>query len=524
MNSMLPVPPNDSEERLRFEMLLTELSARFANATPESINNEIINAQKQIVQALNLDRSALAQFQGPEQLVVTHSWAVPDIKPMPGFVIKDIPWLRTTVGVHGEEVRFARIDDLPEEAGREKEIFRRFGPRSSAIFPFKVSGKIIGAMAFGTVVRERDWPDSVVNRLRLFVELIGNGIARTRAEEATRKAWEEVRRLRERLERANPLQQEAKAVRGRSTLIGESATLRRVLAQVEQVAPTNSNVLLIGETGTGKEIVASAIHELSVRSSRPMVRVNCAAIPDTLIESELFGREKGAYTGAMSRQVGRFELAHGSTLFLDEVGELPMGMQAKLLRVLEEKRVERLGSPKSILVDVRIIAATNRDLEKAVRAKQFRDDLFYRLNVFPIRTPALKERPEDIPLLVQSFAHEFAMSMGKNIEEVDEDSIAALQRYSWPGNIRELRNIVERAVIMSTGPQLQIAPPDTDAPAYSLLHVDVEREHVRGVLEMTGWRVRGKSGAAQLLGLKPTTLDSMILRLGLTRIQKGKPS
>jgi formate hydrogenlyase transcriptional activator len=240
----------------------------------------------------------------------------------------------------------------------------------------------------------------------------------------------------------------------------------------------------------------------------------------------LFGREKGAYTGAMSRQVGRFELAHGSTLFLDEVGELPMGMQAKLLRVLEDKRVERLGSSKSILVDVRIIAATNRDLERAVREKQFRDDLFYRLNVFPIRTPSLRERPEDVPLLVQSFVHELALSMGKNIEGVDKDSIEALQRYAWPGNIRELRNIVERAVIMSTGPQLQIGPPGgvTGEPSHSLLHIDVEREHVRGVLEMTGWRVRGKSGAAELLGLKPTTLDSMILRLGLTRIQKGKPS
>jgi formate hydrogenlyase transcriptional activator len=282
MNSMPPVRPNDFEERLRFELLLTELSARFVSATPESINNEIINAQKQIVQALDLDRSTLAQLQESDQIVITHSWTVPDVRPIPGFVIKDIPWLASTIAVRGQEVYFARVDDLPEEAAREKEIFRRFGPRSSAIFPFKVSGKIIGAMAFGTVVRERNWPDSVVNRLRLFVELIGNGIARTRAEEATRKALEEVRRLRDRLERENSyLQQEAKAVRGRSTLIGESAALRRVLAQVEQVAPTNSNVLLTGETGTGKEIVASAIHELSLRSSRPMVRVNCAVIPDT---------------------------------------------------------------------------------------------------------------------------------------------------------------------------------------------------------------------------------------------------
>jgi transcriptional regulator with GAF, ATPase, and Fis domain len=441
-------------------MLLTEISARFVGATPESIDAEIINAQKQIVQALDLDRSTLAQLQEPDRFVVTHCWAVHGLEPIPGLVVKDIPWLVGAVAVRGEEVRFARIDDLPEEAARDKEILRRFGPRSSAIFPFRVGGKIIGAMSFGKVVEEREWTDAVVNRLRVFVEIIANGIGRTRAEEATRKALEEIRRLRDQLERENAyLQQEAKAVRGRAGLIGESAALRHVLGQVEQVAPTNSSVLLTGETGTGKEMLASAIHELSLRSSRPIVRVSCAAIPDTLVESELFGREKGAYTGAMSRQVGRFELAHGSTLFLDEVGELSLEVQAKLLRVLEERRVERLGSPKSIPVDVRIIAATNRNLEKAVRDKRFRDDLFYRLNVFPIRTPTLRERPEDIPLLVHSFVREFAVSMGKGIEGVDKDSIEALQRYSWPGNIRELRNIVERAVITSTSPQLQIRPP-----------------------------------------------------------------
>jgi formate hydrogenlyase transcriptional activator len=386
---------------------------------------------------------------------------------------------------------------------------------------------MIGAMAFGTVLREREWTDDVVNRLRLLVEIIGNAIARTRAEEKTREALEENSCLRERLERENAyLQQEAKAVRGRAGFIGESPALRNVLAQVEKVAATNSNVLLTGETGTGKEMLASAIHELSLRRSRPMVRVSCAAIPDTLVESELFGREKGAYTGAMSRQVGRFELAHGSTLFLDEVGELSFEVQAKLLRVLEEKRLERLGSPKSISVDVRIIAATNRDLEKAVHDKKFRDDLFYRLNVFPIRAPTLREHPEDILLLVHSFVREFAVSMGKGIEGVDEDSIEALQRYSWPGNIRELRNIVERAVIMSTGRQLQIRPPQSlsGEPPHSLLRVEIERQHVRSVLEMTGWRVRGKNGAAELLGLKLTTLDSMIDRLGLTRASKGKPS
>jgi formate hydrogenlyase transcriptional activator len=522
MNFVPSARPSDFEEMLCFEMLLTELSARFVSATPESIDAEIVNAQRQIVQALDLDRSTLAQLREPDRYVVTHSWAVQDTEPFPGFVSNDLPWM-TRLIARGEKVCFARIDDLPEEAARDKEILRHFGPRSSAIFPLKVGGKVIGGMAFGTVLREREWPEAIVNRLRLVVEIIGSGIARTRAEEATLNALGEIQRLRNRLERENAyLKQAPKVFRGRVGLIGESTALRQVLNQVEQVAPTNSNVLLTGETGTGKEMLASAIHALSLRSARPMVRVSCAAIPDTLIESELFGREKGAYTGAMSRQIGRFELAHESSLFLDEVGELSLEVQAKLLRVLEERKVERLGSAKSIFVDVRIIAATNRDLQKAVRDNKFRDDLFYRLNVFPIHAPALRERPEDIPVLVRTFVREFAVSLGKGIREIDEDSITVLQHYRWPGNIRELRNVVERAVISSTGPRLQINLPDkrTDDDTLSLSHLDVSREHIRGVLEMTGWRIRGKDGAAEILGLKPTTLDSMIARLGLSRTQK----
>jgi formate hydrogenlyase transcriptional activator len=426
----------------------------------------------------------------------------------------------SSVLVRGETVCFARIDDLPEEAVREKEVARQFGPRSNATFPVKVGGKVIGAMAFGTVHREREWPDPIVSRLRLFVDMISSAIARTRAEVATQKALDEVRRLRDQLQRENVyLQSEVKAVSGHRGIIGESPALRNVLKQVEQVAGTNSSVLLIGETGTGKELIASAIHELSPRGTRPMVRLNCAAIPQTLIESELFGREKGAYTGALSRQVGRFEVAHDSTLFLDEVGELPLEVQIKLLRVLQEKQVERLGSPKAISINVRIIAATNRDLEKAVREKKFRDDLYYRLNVFPIRMPPLRERSEDIPLLLHSFVNEFARSFGKRIESIDKESIDSLQRYPWPGNIREVRNVVERAMILANGPRLYIHPPSVlpnDA-APSMFLLDAERDHLLSVLEMTGWRVRGKGGAAEILGLKPTTLESMIVRLRITR-------
>src|SRR5271166_563935 len=450
MNRPPPELHSELEDRLRFEMLMTELSARFVSVTAESIDDQIVSAQGQIVQALDLDRSVLGQIQeGGNGFVYTHSWFRPGVETSSGLATSHLPWIASELAL-GQAVCFAKIGDLPEEAIEEREFARRFGLLSNVTFPLHVGGQVIGAISFGAMHREREWSDDLVSRLRLFVEMIGSAIARTRAEIAIREGADEVRRLRDQLQRENVyLQQEVRAFRGHSRLVGESVALRRVLEQAEQVAATNSSVLLMGETGTGKELMASAIHDLSPRSSRPMVRVSCAAIPGTLIESELFGREKGAFTGALSRQVGRFEAAHGSTLFLDEVGELPLEVQVKLLRVLQEKQIQRLGSSKDTSVDVRIIAATNRDLEKAVREKTFRDDLYYRLNVFPIRMPPLRERPEDIPLLVHAFVSEFAKLFGKSIESIDKDGLDALQRYSWPGNIREVRNVVERAMILA---------------------------------------------------------------------------
>ncbi len=511
--------PSDCEDGLGFEMLLTELSALFVRVTLASIDDEIVDAQRQIVQALDLDRCVLGQLEGSNNFVVTHSWYLPGLSPSVELAVKDLPWMASAIA-RGETVCVASANDLPEEANPEKEVACQLGLRSNAVFPINVGGKVIGAMSFGTMHREREWPDAIVNRLRLFVEMIGGAIARTRAEQATEKALNEVRALRDQLQRENLyLRQEVKAVRGHAGMVGESAALRHVLEQIEQVAATNSCVLLIGETGTGKELIASAIHELSPRGTRPMVRVNCAAIPQTLIESELFGREKGAYTGALSRQMGRFEYAHGSTLFLDEIGELPQEIQIKLLRVLEEKQLERLGSPKTISIDVRIIAATNVDLDKAVREKKFRDDLYYRLNVFQIKIPPLRERLEDIPQLVQLFVNEFAKSFGKCIESIDRESIDSLQRYTWPGNVREVRNAVERAMILANGPRLFITAPSVspnDA-VPSLFLLDAERDHLLSVLKRTGWRIRGKGGAAEILDLKPTTLESMMVRLRLTR-------
>jgi transcriptional regulator with GAF, ATPase, and Fis domain len=306
---------------------------------------------------------------------------------------------------------------------------------------------------------------------------------------------------------------------GRDVIVGVSSAIRQAVALAGQVAATDATVLIIGETGTGKELLAAHIHQQSHRRSRDMVRVNCAAIPETLLESELFGREKGAFTGAFDRQAGRFELANRSTIFLDEIGDLPASAQVKLLRVLEERQIERLGSPKPLRIDTRVIAATHRNLEEHIADETFREDLFYRLNVFPIRMPPLRDRAEDIPLLVWRYVTEFSTTFGKRIDTIASDTMAALQRYPWPGNVRELRNLVERAMINARGGDLTIdlPRPMLRCEQRSDRLVDVEKEHVRKVLDITRWRIRGTNGAADRLGLKPTTLESRMAKLGLTR-------
>ena len=339
------------------------------------------------------------------------------------------------------------------------------------------------------------------------------------SEEALRQAYEDVERLKAQLEMENLyLKREQSLIHGSGRVVGESPAILEVLALVEQVAPTSSTVLIEGETGVGKELIAQRIHELSPRHDRPMVKVNCAALPSTLVESELFGREKGAYTGAIARELGRFEVAHGSTLFLDEIAELPLELQSKLLRVLEEGQFERVGSSRTLKTDVRVIAATNRDLKAEVEVGRFRRDLFFRLAVFPIRVPPLRERREDIPLLVWSIVGALSDSLNRSIESIRRQEMVRLQSYDWPGNVRELRNVIERAMIVSSGPVLHLEPPavpflaQTDAP---MSLDEAQRRHIAKALEAAGGRISGPGGAAERLGLKPTTLRSKMERLGL---------
>jgi DNA-binding NtrC family response regulator len=307
-----------------------------------------------------------------------------------------------------------------------------------------------------------------------------------------------------------------------SEIVGQSAALRRVLKQVETVAPTDSTVLIYGETGTGKELIARAIRNLSLRCSNPFVKLNCAAIPTGLLESELFGHEKGAFTGAIGQRIGRFEFANSGTLFLDEIGDIPLELQPKLLRVIQEQEFERLGSTRTIHVDVRLVAATNSDLAHMVSQKQFRSDLYYRLNVFPIAIPPLRDRREDIPLLVHYFVQKYARRMNKRIDTIPTEAIMALSEYRWPGNVRELENLIERAVILSQGTELHVPVPELKSEAreetqpVTTLEA-AERDHILRALQAAEWVIGGPTGAAARLGMKRTTLQSKIQKLGISR-------
>jgi len=346
-----------------------------------------------------------------------------------------------------------------------------------------------------------------------------------KSEKALREALEQVEYLKNRLEAENAyLKEEIKLGHKFEEIITRNKEYRKILTKIEQVASTNATVLILGESGTGKELLARAVHSLSERATLPLVKVNCAALPAELIESELFGHEKGAFTGALTQKMGRFELADTGTLFLDEIGEMPLQLQSKLLRVLQEGEFERIGNPTTIKVDVRIIAATNKALEAAVSRGEFREDLYYRLNVFPITSAPLRERKDDIPLLVEHFYEKYASQFGKEIGEIPNRVMKSLLDYHWPGNIRELENIIERAVITSRGKKLNIgdfSPRRMGIPQKDELTTldDNERNHIIRALEYTNWRISGENGAARLLGIKRTTLNARMKKLNINRYQ-----
>lgn len=397
-------------------------------------------------------------------------------------------------------------------------IFESWGTVESWVFPLITRNRRIGVLNVGAQAAGAISPDDV--------EFLSQVAGQVAIALDNMLAFREIAELKDRLaDEKLYLEDEIRTEHNFGEMIGESPRFREILRQIETVAPTSASVLILGETGTGKELVARAIHELSSRRGRTFVKLNCSAIPTGLLESELFGHERGAFTGAISQKIGRFELAHQGTLFLDEVGDIPVELQPKLLRALQEQEFERLGGTRTISVDARVVAATNRDLDQMIRTGQFRSDLFYRLNVFPIRIPPLRERKEDIPTLVRYFTQRYSRQLNRRIESIGTETMDALIRYDWPGNIRELQNLLERAVILAAGPVLRIAGSELRHlgsraalnPAAAKTLDEAEREHIFQVLEDVDWVVGGPGGAAARLGMKRTTLQSRMKKLGIHR-------
>jgi PAS domain S-box-containing protein len=641
-------------EQLRFEETLSALSARFVNLPPDQVDQKIERELEWIGEVLNVERVTVFEFsENNRRMHLMQSFTMPDIESAPSQLDLDqLTWAAQRV-LKGEVIVFSHFDDLPEEAGREKDYFHAVGVQSAVVIPLQAGGATLGVLTLATLRYQKEWPDELIRRFGLVAEVLASALMRKGAEEKLiqaemkyrtvadftynweywvnfdgsleyvspscerisgytvqdfldnpslfreiivpedRETWDnhfrdsrkelkpreiqfriqrrdgeirwiehacqpitnsqgnrsgfrasnrditkrkqselqirqahcEIKQLKEQLEAESIyLQEEIKLEHNFGNIIGNSDALKYVLHRVEQVAATDATVLILGETGTGKELVARAIHSTSQRNPRPLVKVNCAVLPANLIESELFGHEKGAFTGALRKKIGRFELAAGTTLFLDEVGELPLELQAKLLRAIEEGEFERLGGLETIKVNARIISATNRNLEKEMQAGSFRNDLWYRLNVYPITLPPLRERTQDIPLLVGHFIKQFTRRSGKRIEKIPSELIKTLQRYSWPGNVRELKHVIERAVINTSGTTLQLADKLKDSSRVKLVGengnktlAEMERDYILHVLEGANWRIEGERGAAEILDINPGTLRSRMKKLAIHR-------
>ncbi len=512
-------------ERLCFESMLSSLSASFVNVPNAVVDDKICEALQLISEFANVDEAFLFQFrESPTETGITHSWfrsgRVRELSFDADQLLELFPWAASKMEQR-EIIVFGKPDELTAEAHAERAYLEEVGLKASVLIPLFQDDRL-RAILFVQGYTEKQWPAYFIDQIRLAAQVFFGALQRKATDQRLQAALADISELKDRLEAENILlQREIDTASVHKEIVGSSPVMKQVIAQAEQVAPLDSTVLIQGETGTGKEVLANLVHKLSQRAGRNMVRVNCAALPATLIEAELFGREKGAYTGAASKQVGRFELANGSTIFLDEIGELPLELQAKLLRVLQDGEFERLGSTQTVKVDVRVIAATNLDLASLVGERRFRQDLYYRLNVFPITVPPLRERRMDIPALVWLFVREYGDKMGKSIDMIRKSTMKHLQAYAWPGNVRELRNVIERAMILSPGGTLAVQLDDRDSQLNTgQTLAEVETDHIRTVLGQAGWRIRGEGGAAQILGMNPCTLESRMKKLGIRRPKK----
>jgi formate hydrogenlyase transcriptional activator len=543
------MPPDAfSEKEVRFFSLISDFVAlafddRMVHAQLESertklslildLNNSVVANLKlrdvlqsispSIRKVMRLDLVSLLLPDKDRQHTRLYALDFPNSK---GMVQQDV-LTPVDASVSGQVLRSGKpwvgdVDELPR-LGSDHQIAIEEGLKTICILPLSRGNRVLGALCLARLQKNAftqpdvDFLSQIAGQIAIAID---NALA-----------YRQISELKDQLTQEKLyLEGELRSEMNFEEIIGNSSALRKVLHQVEAVAPTGSTVLIYGETGTGKELIARAVHNLSDRRSNAFVKLNCAAIPTGLLESELFGHERGSFTGAVTQRIGRFELASPGTIFLDEVGEIPLDLQPKLLRVLQEREFERLGSSRTLRTEARLIAATNRDLGAMVGEQTFRSDLFYRLNVFPIHVPALRERTEDIPSLVRHFAQHFARNMKKQIDTISSETMNALVRYPWPGNIREMQNLIERAVILSRGPVLHIPSADLKARipdggamnGFATLE-EVERRHILSVLEQTNWVFAGPNGAAVRLGIKRPTLQFRMQKLGITRPQRSTP-
>ncbi|MDJ0698527.1 MAG: sigma 54-interacting transcriptional regulator [Woeseiaceae bacterium] len=510
------------------QALLADVSTRMLQAQPGDIDEHLDYCLERIGKYYGIDSISVRWYPETRDFMQSyHRWDVATPPRQRKSVIKapDAPWIAAQLE-DGKPIIIDNVDEMPAVASRDQAMLRRRGTRSLMVWPLMVDGVLEGGSTFSMWRSQRHWDKRTIQELRILGEKVAGAIARSRA-------FAEVENLKNQLEEENlQLREEVRLAHGFDEIVGEDPALQRCLRAVEKVAPTDVAVLLLGETGTGKELFARAIHKISARSDGPMISVNCPALPANLIESELFGHEKGAFTGAETSRRGRFEMAESGTLFLDEIGELPLELQAKLLRVLQTGEFERLGGTKTLHANVRLIAATNRNLQHSIERGEFRSDLYYRISSFPISLPALRDRKGDIPLLAEHFVHKHNERLGKSVEAISAKMIKELVNYAWPGNVRELESIIERALISSNGTTVldlpgelrKITTPPPPENGVSTENgadlVSVERNYIRNVLEQAKWKISGKDGAAAILGIPSSTLRSKMKKLGIERKKK----
>ena len=495
-------------ERLRFQDFVADVSTRLITAPDDAAGQALTECLRDTCLYFNADRATLNWYNDARTAAdLLYFWNEFGRAPYGRLSLENFPWSAPRILV-GELVSYRIDEELPEIANRDKATLIGLGIKSVALVPLVVAGQVHGTCTFSNIANSKTWSDTEMSDLKVLAELFGNVVIRLRSHEALKKAMRDLERATERLEAENVyLRDEIRSTHGFNELIGESKELIRCLKQVEQVARTGTTVLIQGETGTGKELIARAIHEYSPRRDRPLVKINCAALPANLIESELFGHEKGAFTGAVQRKKGRFDLADGGTIFLDEIGDFPLDLQGKLLRVLQEAEFQRLGGSETVRVDVRVIAATNRNLIDAVDNGEFRADLYYRINTFPIYLPALRERRGDIRLLAEHFVRFHSQQLGKQVTAISSSMLEELENYSWPGNVRQLEGVIQRALISASGNTLELAdrlqavhaPSANESTAVANLH-SVEKAHIETVLNQCRWMIAGERGAAVVLG------------------------